>query len=255
MSDYQLLPPLSDEEYAALKADIAARGVLVPIEFDADGNVLDGHHRLAVWAELRAAGVDVPPYPTIVRGDLSEADKVAHVLALNLARRHLSREERGALVRRLRALDPETYSYPRLGRDLGIDAKTAWRDVNGTPLANAKAPASAPAPAPRTEEESEAYIARLHMVTDAVVGALAALPPETQHSEDRTPEDRAMSEYLRLLMLVRISRHPPELITRQLTPLAAGNDASRVREFIDWLRRLEAALRTPTLATVKEDSR
>ena len=29
---YQLLPPLSPEDYAALKADIIARGVLVPVE-------------------------------------------------------------------------------------------------------------------------------------------------------------------------------------------------------------------------------
>jgi ParB-like chromosome segregation protein Spo0J len=29
--DFQVLPPLSDEEYAALRVDIAQRGVLVPV--------------------------------------------------------------------------------------------------------------------------------------------------------------------------------------------------------------------------------
>ena len=43
---YQLLPPLTYDEYQALKADIATRGVQVPIERDEAGNVLDGHHRL-----------------------------------------------------------------------------------------------------------------------------------------------------------------------------------------------------------------
>ena len=43
---YQVMPPLSPEEYAALKADIATRGVLFPVEYDEDGNILDGHHRV-----------------------------------------------------------------------------------------------------------------------------------------------------------------------------------------------------------------
>ncbi len=51
---YQLLPPLSDDEFASLKADIRVHGVLVPIELDADGVMLDGHHRLRAWTEGRA---------------------------------------------------------------------------------------------------------------------------------------------------------------------------------------------------------
>ena len=47
---WQLFPPLSDEEYAALKADIAAQGVLVPVVIDEDtGEVIEGHHRLRAW--------------------------------------------------------------------------------------------------------------------------------------------------------------------------------------------------------------
>ena len=38
---FQVMPPLSAEEYAELKADIQARGVMVPIEYDEDGAVLD----------------------------------------------------------------------------------------------------------------------------------------------------------------------------------------------------------------------
>ncbi len=43
---YQLLPPLSPEDFAALEASIIEHGVLVPVEYDEEGNILDGHHRV-----------------------------------------------------------------------------------------------------------------------------------------------------------------------------------------------------------------
>ena len=49
---YQLFNPLSAEEYAALEADIAKRGVLVAVEQDQQGNILDGHHRVEIAAKL-----------------------------------------------------------------------------------------------------------------------------------------------------------------------------------------------------------
>src|SRR5262249_38288470 len=53
-SDYQLLPPLTPEERAALKESIRQHGVMMQIEKDEHGNVLDGHHRLELVEELRA---------------------------------------------------------------------------------------------------------------------------------------------------------------------------------------------------------
>jgi hypothetical protein len=129
MSDYQLLPPLSAEEYAALKADIAARGVLVPVEVDEQGNLLDGHHRVLAWEELRAEGVPVAAYPATMRAGLSEADKLAHVLALNLARRHLDKEARRELVVRLRAARMSTWD---IAEKTGIPQTTVRRDLDGT---------------------------------------------------------------------------------------------------------------------------
>jgi ParB-like chromosome segregation protein Spo0J len=69
---YQILPPLDEEEFAALKTDIAARGVLVAIEVDEDGNVIDGHHRQRAWQQLTAAGTVLPAYPVVVRSGMSE---------------------------------------------------------------------------------------------------------------------------------------------------------------------------------------
>ena len=40
-----LLPPLSTEEFEALKASIKAEGIRAPIDVDEVGNVLDGFHR------------------------------------------------------------------------------------------------------------------------------------------------------------------------------------------------------------------
>lgn len=49
---YQIMPDLTPDEYAALKADIAARGVLVPIEYDESGHILDGYHRVRICNEI-----------------------------------------------------------------------------------------------------------------------------------------------------------------------------------------------------------
>jgi ParB-like chromosome segregation protein Spo0J len=87
----QLFPDLTVEEFAELKADIARRGeVLVPVELDEQGAILDGHHRVRAWTELRAEGIAVRDYPRIIRPGLSEPEKRAHVRAVNLLRRHLN---------------------------------------------------------------------------------------------------------------------------------------------------------------------
>lgn len=81
---YQLLPDLNASDYERLRADIAQRGVLVPVEVDEDGVLLDGHNRSRIAAEL---GIDCP---TVVRTGMAEHEKRLHVVALNLARRHLT---------------------------------------------------------------------------------------------------------------------------------------------------------------------
>jgi hypothetical protein len=49
---YQLLPDLTEAEYAALKAHIAAWGIQVPVVRDELGHTLDGHHRERAAREL-----------------------------------------------------------------------------------------------------------------------------------------------------------------------------------------------------------
>ena len=81
------------EDYEALKADIAARGVMVAIEVDEYGNILDGYNRIKVCREL-----GINDYPVVVRSGLSEAEKLTHARRVNLLRRDLSREQRRQLV-------------------------------------------------------------------------------------------------------------------------------------------------------------
>jgi phage N-6-adenine-methyltransferase len=115
---YQLLPNLSGEEFDALKADIAKRGVQVPVEYDDAGNILDGHHRIRACEEL-----GIEEWPCVIRGDLSEEEKVEHILSLNLNRRHLDREQKRALAADLLMRMPEK-SDRHLGRMAGADHKT-----------------------------------------------------------------------------------------------------------------------------------
>ena len=100
--DYQVMPPLSAEEYAELKEDIQRRGVMVPIEFDEHGNVLDGHHRLKICEEL-----GITEYPKVIRAGLTEEQKRTHTRKLNMARRHLNREQKQELIREQLRETPE----------------------------------------------------------------------------------------------------------------------------------------------------
>src|SRR5215510_3281676 len=82
---YQFFQPLSPQEREALKEDIKQRGIQVPIELDNAGAILDGHHRWDIAQEL---GLPEAQIPIVVRDELrTEADKIAHVLKVNLLRR------------------------------------------------------------------------------------------------------------------------------------------------------------------------
>jgi hypothetical protein len=89
---YQLLPPLTDDEYAALKADIQTNGVLVPVIVDQHGAIIDGHHRAKIAAEL---GV---PCERKVREFASDEERYEFALGLNLKRRDLNREQMRQLI-------------------------------------------------------------------------------------------------------------------------------------------------------------
>jgi len=125
---YQLFPDLTPEEYNELKEDIISRGVQIPIELDDIGNVLDGHNRLKICKEL-----GISDYPTITRFDLTEEEKKLHIRKLNLARRHLSQDQKRKLINQQLKETPQL-SDRRIAKGLGIDHKTvgtARQDLEG----------------------------------------------------------------------------------------------------------------------------
>jgi len=80
--------PLKAWEYEALKADIAKRGVLVPIEIDRDtGEVVDGRNRLKACAEL---GINLTDCPVNYRTYESDEERKLVGIILNVYRRQLA---------------------------------------------------------------------------------------------------------------------------------------------------------------------
>ena len=116
--NYQVMPDLSNEEYQELKSDIFSRGVMIPIEFDENGNVLDGHHRLKICEELK-----IIDYPKVIRAGMSETEKRIHARMLNIARRHLTQEQRRGLIKSQLIETPEK-SDNLLAKQLGVSDKT-----------------------------------------------------------------------------------------------------------------------------------
>ncbi|MBQ3642554.1 MAG: ParB N-terminal domain-containing protein [Synergistaceae bacterium] len=117
-NNYQVMPDLTADEYAELKADIKERGVMIPIEFDEFGNVLDGYHRLQICEEL-----GIKDYPKVIRAGMTETEKMTHARKLNLARRHLTTTQKQQLIREQLKETPEK-SDRQIAKDLGVDNKT-----------------------------------------------------------------------------------------------------------------------------------
>jgi hypothetical protein len=92
-----LLPPLTDEEYAALEASILEHGYwsAYPVALDEDGEVLDGFNRKSICEKH---GIK---YPTITVKGLSAVEKATFAIKSNTTRRQLSTAQRRQVLKRL----------------------------------------------------------------------------------------------------------------------------------------------------------
>lgn len=117
---FQVMPPLSPEEYAELEADIKTNGVTCPIITDEEGVIIDGHHRKKIADEL---GLDCP---ATVKSGLSVEAKRSMAFSLNLKRRHLNREQRRALIAESLKADPQL-SNREHARRTGVSDKTVQK--------------------------------------------------------------------------------------------------------------------------------
>jgi len=93
-----LLPPLATDDYRRLKNSIATEGQRIPILVNAQtGEVVDGFHRLQICREL---GIE----PRIETLDLDDKTALRLQVSLNVARRHLTPEQKLELDRKLAEL-------------------------------------------------------------------------------------------------------------------------------------------------------
>ena len=184
---YQVMPPLSSEEYQELHDDIKVNGVLEPIHVDEEGVVIDGHHRSKIANEL---GI---PCPVITHDDLDGAGKRSLAFTLNLKRRHLNREQRRALIAESLKSDPQLSnreharrtgaSHPTVNdvRE-SLEASGALEKLtNGTTSDGRSYPLSRPAPQPDTAPG----------ISIEEVEELNQLPTEQPTMEQPEPEAKA----------------------------------------------------------------
>lgn len=116
-----VMPPQSSEERERLKSDIRANGIRLPVVVTEDNEVLDGHHRLAIAAELGLTDI-----PVEVKAGMSGAQKLEYAESVNLHRRHLSREQVNAVIARRLAAEPER-SDRDIASETGVDHKRVGR--------------------------------------------------------------------------------------------------------------------------------
>ena len=89
--DAHLVPDMRPSEWRDFYADIAFRGITVPLEILADGTVLDGRHRLRAALEL-----SLPRVP-VIDAMLGEDDSATYMIKAAVLRRHLTDAQRAAM--------------------------------------------------------------------------------------------------------------------------------------------------------------
>jgi len=193
---FQLFDLLPDDEFAALKADIAKRGVLVPIEYDSDGRILDGHHRERACREL-----GLKDYPTVTRLFASDDEKEEHVVILNVRRRHLNSEQKRKWATWFLERYPER-SDRQIGRDVGLHQTTVGsvrKDLEQQGLVSkldtrvgsdgVRQPATKPTPAPSIFSTSRQAPRAQEALTD--LGTTAPSRQLDLKSAERAARDHA----------------------------------------------------------------
>jgi hypothetical protein len=273
---YQLFPDLPADDYAALKADIARHGVMVPVEYDDEGNILDGHHRVRAFMELAYEGVALDDYPRVIREGLSEKQKRSHVRRLNILRRHLTREQIRDLIRD-QLQDTPSYSDNRIAKSLGVHNETVGtarrqmiedgsltdsvsdregadgRVINTANIGRAPSPRRAPDPdladdyvedvnrEPEPAPEAWADEPAAH-----VDGDMSTRPFVMPEPEQESAEERAYYALTRQRLVVRLDPSAVADVSVEPADALAGFE-----EFERWLASFMTALRSRVASPVR----
>jgi hypothetical protein len=188
---YQVMPPLTAEERAELKADIQANGIVTPIPVDEDGNILDGHNRAEIAAEL---GIDCPR--VVVTGLADDAAKREYALRVNiLGRKSISDKVRRDKRRELHQLMRDRgQSIREIAKQTGSPVKTVHRDVTRQGVSGDTPPAEEPGKL-RLLIDGLASMAAMHaklpqsLTRTITIGPLGAITTEPNSWDVKVPPE------------------------------------------------------------------
>lgn len=232
---YQLLPRLTDDEYDALRDDIARHGIRVPIDVDERGTIIDGHHRAWIAADLH---IDCPRR---VLSGLTDEDKRAHAVAVNIHRRNLTRDQRRDLVRRLRE---QGMSTRRIADAAQVPARTVANDLAAVPPVPTGTGHTAPAVigadgktyAPQTLEQRRDLATELRARGMSIAEVAAAMgvaksTAQTLLAARRKPD-----------VLTKSPADTPKKVERIRELAATGHTSGQIADDLDlsdeWVRQL-----------------
>lgn len=148
-----LLRQLTQNEMQTLKNSIRKTGVVTPVIVDEEGGVIDGINRVRIAAEVGLANI-----PVSLRSGLSVEQKADLAIALNDARRHLTRAERERIrkeqkVRNIAAA-ASGKSTRAIAQEEGVSKDTVHRDAGCSGVAH-ETPEQAPSPPPKVTGRDE----------------------------------------------------------------------------------------------------
>lgn len=266
---FQHFNDLEASRYEELKRDISERGVLIPILTDEDGNVIDGHQRRRICAELHA------DCPSVVVPDLTEDEKHQLAIVLNLYRRQLSGTERSKVIGELARM---RLSTRRIGAILGVSHTTVLRNLpesggaDAPPVIGADGKEYPPTKPPRatgSSDQSHAPLADADGVPtggegredeggsdDAPATDEGAADPTTAPAPSEPTPEQAAAKYRSFIdsTLVRLDdvlRMDAGRVTEVATNEQRQNVLASVALTRDWCDRMEAAIQSrPNLKAV-----
>src|SRR5438477_753508 len=128
--DTLAFPRIGGDELKQLRADIEAHGIRVPILVNKKKDtILDGRNRMMIAHELKLKDGEVPI--EIFEGKPEQ--EVGEIISRNLHRRHLTDDQRAALVAKLRGpeLAKEADARKRTGKSADLGMKSTQGGVVG----------------------------------------------------------------------------------------------------------------------------
>lgn len=120
----EILPPLARDDYSRLKESIKKKGIQEKIKVLKDGTIVDGAHRKKIAKELKLKEI---PFEEIE--DISKDKALELGLELNIARRHLSREQKIEISKELLH---RGFTQEQTGKLIGLDQSTISKMPKGS---------------------------------------------------------------------------------------------------------------------------